>query len=159
MNTPIKTLITKLNQTDYDYQAHNTPELAYERASIRLELANFSQKSQEKQLFINQAVVILEQALMGFDELALNMHIQLSLLLGECYLSLYHLTQKTPYLTIAEQIIKPLSHHNYQVIYEKLATIHQLQNKPKLSQHWQTKAKTAKVFSVFDLYTTCGTVQ
>lgn len=159
MNTPIKTLISRLNQTDKDYETQSTPELAYERASIRLELANFSQKSQEKQLFINQAVVILEQALISFDEMALNTHIQLSLLLGESYLSLYHLTQKTPYLTIAEQIVKPLSHHNYQVIYEKLATIHQLQNKPKLSQHWQNKAKTAKVFSVFDLSVSCATVQ
>lgn len=162
MNNPhsiSKTLISQLNITEQKYQNNNTPELAYERASIRLELAEISKKSQEKQHFVNQSVIILEQALISFDDIPFQLYLQLSLLLGESYLSLYHLTQKTPYLTIAEQIIKPLAHHNYRAIYLLLAKINQLQNKPKLSEHWQNKAKIGQTFVIFDSLLASHTLQ
>lgn len=150
----IQSLITQLNKTDQLYQHQNTPELALERANIRKQLFQLSERVPEKTLFINQAVLILEQALMTFDELTIQQHIQLSLMLSECYLDWYELNKQVAYLTIAEQIIKPLSHHNYRSIYLLLSKINALQNKPKLSQHWQNKSKHGKEFSIFDNFLT-----
>lgn len=150
MNKNAKQLIQALNNADTQYLKSNTPKLAYTRANIRFELASISQSTKEKQLFLNQAVAILEQSLLTFDELPLSLHLQLSLLLAKCYFSLYEIDKQRHYLVICEQIIKPLSHHNYKSIYELLAQIHKQQNKPKLSQHWQNKAKIAKEFSIFD---------
>lgn len=148
--TAITTLIAQLNQSDKAYETQNTPKLAHTRASIRKQLANFSKHPKEKQLFLNQALIILEQALLTFEEMPITTALQLNLLLADCYLSLYEIDKKAHYLIISEQIIKPLAHHNYRPIYELLSHIHHLQNKPKLSQHWQNKAKTAKEFSIFE---------
>lgn len=150
MNKNVKQLIEALNNADAEYLKNNTPILAYTRANIRFELAHISQTSKEKQFFLNQAVVILEQSLLMLEEIPLTLYLQLSLLLSNCYFALYEIDKQRHYLNICEQILKPLSHHNYKSIYELLAKIHEQQNKPKLSQHWQNKAKTAKVFSIFD---------
>lgn len=150
--TAIATLIAQLNHSDKAYDTDNTPKLAHTRASIRKQLANLSKHHKEKQLFLNQALIILEQALISFEELPITTFLQLNLLLADCYLSLYELDKKAHFLIIAEQLIKPLAHHNYRPIYELLSHIHHLQNKPKLSQHWQNKAKTGKEFSIFESF-------
>lgn len=152
-------LIQELNTLDAQYTNDNTPELAYARANVRLDLANISKTAKEQALFLNQAVMILEQSLISFDELPMTLYLQLSLLLAKCYFALYNSNKQAHFLIICEQILKPLSHHNYQEIYELLAQVNDLQNKPKLSQYWQNKAKTANTFSVFDTVLINKTIQ
>lgn len=62
MRDTTQPIIQRIGETDQLYLQGNTPELALERASLRLELVMLSQVRQEQTYFLQEAIVLLEQA-------------------------------------------------------------------------------------------------
>ena len=56
-----KKIIERIGETDQLYLENNTPELALERADLRLQLVVISNSRQEQIHFLQEAVVLLEQ--------------------------------------------------------------------------------------------------
>lgn len=140
MTNQTQTLIQRLGETDQAYLEQNSPELALERGQLRNELAKLSRNKQEKLYFLNEAVVILEQARVEFEEMPMALYLSLSLALSDVYLHYFSIDPSQKYAIIAEQILKPLAHHNHPDVFNNLQIACQYQNKPALARHWQQKA-------------------
>lgn len=140
MTNQTQTLIQRLGETDQAYLEQNSPELALERGQLRNELAKFSRNKQEKLYFLNEAVIILEQARVEFEEMPMSLYLSLSLALSDVYLHYFSIDASQKYAIIAEQILKPLAHHNHPDIFANLQRACQHQNKLALARHWQQKA-------------------
>lgn len=138
--TDTSALIKQLGDTDEQYLHHNTPQLALKRGRLRNELAKFSRNKQEKLYFLNEAVVILEQARMQFEQMPLSLYLSLSLRLSDVYLHYFAITLDQRYALIAEQVLRPLAHHNHPDIFANLQTACECQNKSALAKYWQSKA-------------------
>lgn len=132
-------LVAQIGQTDQQFLYNNTPELALKRGQLRLELITLSQQHGEKIYFLQQAISILEQARLYFNEMSQTLFIDLSILLTRSYILYFKLTQQQPFLLIAQQIIKPLSHHQYLKIYQLLQEIAHLRKQPSMEKYWQQK--------------------
>lgn len=132
-------LIAQIGQTDQLFLHNNTPELALQRGQLRLELLTLSQQHGEKIYFLQQAIGILEQARLYFHDMPQTLFIELSIVLTQSYIIYFQLTQQQPFLLIAQQIIKPLSHHQQLKIYQLLREIAQLQQQPAMEKYWQQK--------------------
>lgn len=101
-NTTTQTLIQRLGETDQQYLRQNSPELALIRGNIRNELAKLSHHKQEQCYFLNEAIVILEQARLVFDEMPLSLYLSLSLALSDVYLHYFTLDSSQKYALISE---------------------------------------------------------
>lgn len=134
-----QSLVQRLGETDQAYLIENSPELALERAEIRLSLLRYSRHRQEQEYLLTQAVVILEDARLHFEEMPLSLYIGLSAVLGEAYLAYFSVTGETRYALISEQIARPLAHHDLPEIYRVLVQATTAQGKLALARHWQKK--------------------
>lgn len=139
MNT--SELIAQLGETDQQFLQQNSPELALQRGTLRLALVNASQRAEEQRYFLQQAIVILEQARLEFAEMPMALYLALSMQLAKTYLAYFDLTQEQRYALIAEQILKPLAHHQQIELYKLLMQSAQAQQHPALASHWQKKAR------------------
>lgn len=143
MDTIMKpSLIQKLGETDQQFLIQNTPELALQRGQIRLALVEISQRQQEQLYFLKQAIVILEQARIEFDDIPLSTYLALSIQLAKTYMTYFDLTQQQHFALIAEQILKPLAHHQQQDIFQLLILAAQAQQHHAMAKHWQKKAQS-----------------
>ena len=79
MADEIKQVIARLGETDQLFLSNNTPELALERADLRLQLVTISHLRQEQLHFLQEAIVLLEQARIEYEEMPLNLYLNLSL--------------------------------------------------------------------------------
>lgn len=138
--TDTSTLIKQLGDTDEQYLNQNTPQLALKRGQLRDELAKFSRNKQEKLYFLNEAVVILEQARLQFEQMPMSLYLSLSLMLSEVYLHYFDITLEQRYALIAEQVLRPLAHHGHPDVFATLQTACECQNKSALARYWQSKA-------------------
>lgn len=132
-------LIADIGTTDQLFLQHNTAELALQRGRLRLQLVELSQHDKEKIYFLQQAIAILEQARLIFDDIELSIYLELSIVLAQTYLSYYHLTQQIHFAVIAQQIIKPLAHHQHLQIYQLLQHCAIAQQQSAMAQYWQQK--------------------
>lgn len=132
-------LVQRLGETDQAYLVENSPELALERAEIRLSLLRYSRHRPEQEYLLTEAIVILEDARLHFEEMPLSLYLSLSAVLGEAYLAYFSVTGETRYALISEQIARPLAHHASPAIYRVLIESTTAQGKPALARHWQAK--------------------
>ncbi len=150
MRENTKTIIQRLGETDQLFLQENTPALALERADLRLQLVAISEHRQEKVHFLQEAIVLLEQARVEFEEMPLELYINLSLHLAKAYMMFFEITQEQRYAIITQQIMKPMAHLEHGDIYFFLAYASAVKNEPSMTRHWLTKySKTAD----FDLET------
>lgn len=132
-------LIQQLGETDQQFLQQNSPELALQRGQIRLKLIQISKQKAEQLYFLQQTLVILEQARLEFDEMPLSLYLDLSILLAQAYLVYFELSQQTRYALIAQQILKPLAHHQSIEIYQVLIQAAHAQQHNAMAQHWRKK--------------------
>ena len=148
MQLNTKQIIARLGETDQLYLNGNTPELALERADLRLQLVNFSKVRQEQVHFLQEAIVLLEQGRVEFEEMPLELYTNLSLLLAKAYMTYFELTKETRYALITQQILKPMTNYEHADIYFFLAYASASKDETAMTRHWLNKyIKTAS----FDL--------
>lgn len=144
----IKQVISRIGETDQLYLENNTPELALERADLRLQLVLYSNSRQEQLHFLQEAIVLLETARVEYEEMPMRIYIQLSLNLAKAYMIYFEITKEQRFALITQQILKPLSQHEDGDIYFFLAYAAAAKQESALTRHWLSKyAKT----SAFDL--------
>ncbi|HJF28856.1 MAG TPA: hypothetical protein K8V79_11610 [Acinetobacter lwoffii] len=141
-------IIERLGETDQLYLQGNTPELALERADLRLQLVSLSQLYQEQVHFLQEAVVLLEQGRVEFEEMPLRLYINLSLHLAKAYMIFFELTKEPRYALITQQILKPMTHYEHGEIYFFLAYASVSKNEPALTRHWLKKYSTSSEFDL-----------
>ena len=69
-----KHIVARIGETDPLYLENNTPELALERAQLRFELVKFSQVRQEQIHFLQEGIVLLEQARIEYEEIPMSLY-------------------------------------------------------------------------------------
>lgn len=117
MSNETKHVVNRIGETDQLYLSENTPELALERADLRLQLVVLSHVRQEQLHFLQEAIVLLEQARIEFEEMPLSLYLDLSLHLAKAYMIYFELTKEQRFAIITQQILKPLAHYDHLDIY------------------------------------------
>ena len=79
MRENTKQIIQRIGETDQLYLQGNTPKLALERAELRMQLVLLSNSRQEQIHFLQEAVVLLEQGRIEFEEMPLILYMNLSM--------------------------------------------------------------------------------
>ena len=132
-------LVARIGETDQLYLDANTPELALERAELRLELVTLSSIRQEQIHFLQEAVVLLEQGRISFEEMPMRLYIELSLCLAKAYMIFYELTHENKYAVVTQQILKPLSIQENGNIFFFLAYAAAVKQEPAMTKYWISK--------------------
>lgn len=143
-----KKIIERIGETDQLYLENNTPELALERADLRLQLVVISNSRQEQIHFLQEAVVLLEQARIEYEEMPMRLYLNLSLHLAKAYMLYFEITKEQRFALITEQILKPLSQHEHSDIYFFLAYASVSKNQTALTRHWLTKYSKSADFDL-----------
>ena len=139
MSNESKQLIARIGETDQLYLNQNTPELALERAELRLQLVTLSRLYQEQRHFLQEAIVLLEQARVEYEEMPLSLYLDLSLQLAKAYMIYFELSQEQRFPLITQQILKPLAHHQHLDIYFFLAYASAAKKEQALTRQWLNK--------------------
>lgn len=148
MREHIQPIIQRIGETDQLYLEGNTPELALERADLRLQLVTLSQLRQEQIHFLQEAVVLLEQGRIEFEEMPLNIYIKLSLHLAKAYMLYYEITKENRFALITQQIMKPMTNYEQGDIYFFLAYATAIRDEPSLTRHWLIKYGKTQEFDL-----------
>lgn len=139
MSNETKQVIARIGETDQLFLENNSPELALERADLRLQLVVLSHVRQEQLHFLQEAIVLLEQARIEYDEMPLSLYLNLSLYLAKAYMIYFELTKEQRFALITQQILKPLAHHEHLDIYFFLAYASAVKQEQALTRHWLKK--------------------
>lgn len=132
-------IIARIGETDQLYLQENTPALALERASLRLDLVILSHVHQERVHFLQEAIVLLEQARISFEEMPMRLYLDLSLYLAKAYMMFFEISHDTKYALVTQQILKPLAQQNLADIYFFLAYASAVKSEPAMTRHWLKK--------------------
>ena len=143
-----KKIIERIGETDQLYLENNTPDLALERADLRLQLVVISHSRQEQIHFLQEAVVLLEQARIEYEEMPMRLYLNLSLHLAKAYMLYFEITKEQRFALITQQILKPLSQHEHSDIYFFLAYASVSKNQVALTRHWLTKYSKSADFDL-----------
>lgn len=141
-------IVQRIGETDQLFLQENAPELALERADLRLQLVVISQLRQEQVHFLQEAIVLLEQARIEFSEMPMDLYINLSLNLAKAYMMFFEISQEQRYAIITQQILKPMSKANHGDIYFFLAYASAVKNEPAMTRHWLTKYSQTDLFDL-----------
>jgi hypothetical protein len=139
MSTETQQVIARIGETDQLFLSNNTPELALERADLRLQLVVLSHIRQEQLHFLQEAIVLLEQARIEYEEMPLNLYLNLSLYLAKAYMIYFELSKEQRFALITQQILKPLAYNDHLDIYFFLAYASAAKQEPALTRHWLKK--------------------
>ncbi|OTG81273.1 hypothetical protein B9T33_06265 [Acinetobacter sp. ANC 5054] len=139
MRQSSKQIIQRIGETDQLFLQGNTPSLALDRADLRLQLVEISKNNQEKVHFLQEAIVLLEQGRLEFDEMPMELYINLSLHLAKAYMVFFETTREQRYALITQQIMKPMSKAEHGGIYFYLAYASAVKQEPAMTRHWLTK--------------------
>lgn len=142
MSNGTQQVISRIGETDQLYLTDNTPELALERAELRLQLVTLSYLRQEQLYFLQEAIVLLEQARIEYEEMPLNLYLKLSLQLAKAYMLYFELTKEQRFALITQQILKPLAHHAHVDLYFFLAYASAVKQEHALTRYWLRKYLT-----------------
>jgi len=138
-----KHVIARIGETDQLYLIQNTPELALERSELRLQLVIYSHTRSEQIHFLQEAIVLLEQARVEFADISTSLYLDLSLQLAKAYMLYFEITREQRFAIITQQILKPLVNTENGDIYFYLSYAYLAKNEPSLARHWLNKyAKT-----------------
>lgn len=94
MSIETKAIVSRIGETDQLYLTENTPELALERAELRMQLVTLSRVRQEQIHFLQEAIVLLEQARMEYEEMPMSLYLNLSLHLAKAYMLYFELNKE-----------------------------------------------------------------
>ncbi|WP_173912368.1 hypothetical protein [Acinetobacter sp. Marseille-Q1618] len=134
-----KQIVARIGETDQLYLQENTPELALERADLRLQLVVLSRVRQEQIHFLQEAIVLLESARVEYEEMPMSLYLKLSLHLAKAYMLYFEITQENRFALITQQILKPLTPHEHSEIYFFLAYASAVKDELALTRHWLSK--------------------
>ena len=148
MRLDTKQLIARIGETDQLFLQGNSPELALERADLRLQLVTISQVRQEQVHFLQEAIVLLEQGRADFEEMPLQLYTDLSLHLAKAYMIFFELTQESRYALITQQILKPMANFEHADIYFFLAYASSSKKEPAMTRHWLSKYSKLAAFDL-----------
>ncbi len=81
--TRLNSLFNVLGKPTNFFLQGNTPELALERADLRLQLVSLSELRQEQIYFLQEAIVLLEQGRVEFEEMPVDAIYQLVFAFGQ----------------------------------------------------------------------------
>jgi hypothetical protein len=151
VSTHTQVIIRRIGETDQIFLEGNTPELALERADLRLQLVALSQLRQEQTYFLQEAIVLLEQGRVEFEEMPMQLYLKLSLHLAKAYMVYFELTQEKRYAIITQQILKPLTSHEDAEIYLYLAYAAASKQEPAMTRHWLQKYSKTSGFDLAQL--------
>ena len=143
-----KQVIQRIGETDQLYLENNTPALALERADLRLQLVVFSNLRQEQIHFLQEAVVLLEQARIEHEEMPMSLYLNLSLHLAKAYMLYFEITKEQRFALITQQILKPMTHDDFGDIYFFLAYAAAAKQEPSLTRHWLKKYSATQAFDL-----------
>lgn len=141
-------IVRRIGETDQLYLEQNTPELSLERADLRLQLVALSHLQQEQIHFLQEAIVLLEQARVSFEEMPMQLYLNLSLHLVKAYMMYYELSKDKKYALISQQILKPLSSAQDGDVYFFLAYAAAVKLEPAMTRHWLNKYAATKEFDL-----------
>lgn len=141
-------IINRLGETDQLYLQDNQPALALERGNLRLELVCLSNNKPEQIYFLQEAVAILEQARIEFEEMPLELYLELSIQLAKAYMLYFELEQQQHFALIAQQILKPLAHYAHGDIYFLLAYAAISKQELAFTRHWLKKYVQSNEFDL-----------
>jgi hypothetical protein len=139
MQSNSKRIIHRIGETDQLFLQKNTPDLALERAELRLELVTMSSLRQEQIHFLQEAIVILECGRIDFEEIQMRLYINLSLLLAKAYMMYFEITQDEKFAIICQQVLKPLASSNHADIFFFMAYASVSRKEFALTRHWLGK--------------------
>ncbi|MBO3639240.1 MULTISPECIES: hypothetical protein [Acinetobacter] len=139
MSDTSKMIVERIGETDQRYLDGNSPELALERGDLRLQLVTLSHNRQERLHFLHEAIAILEQSRVEFEEMPMSMYIDLSLQLAKAYMVYFELSQDNKFALITQQILKPLAHLNHGDVYFFLAYASIVKKELAFTRHWLDK--------------------
>jgi hypothetical protein len=143
-----KQVIARIGETDQLYLETNTPELALERADLRLQLVTYSNSRQEQLHFLQEAIVLLETARVEYEEMPMRVYLNLSLHLAKAYMVYFEITKEQRFALITQQILKPLTQHENGDIYFFLAYASACKNETALTRHWLSKYGKSNEFDL-----------
>jgi|GEM_PF-2786489 len=127
-------LVARLGETDQQFLSDPTPQLAIERAEIRMALAHYSHRQGEQLHFLNEAAVILELAAVEVEDRPT--HLALSIQLSLVYLQHFEVTQELRYLIVTGQILRTQTSLMHPMVFLGLARADAGQQKLALTRHW-----------------------
>lgn len=155
MRDNTKQIIERIGETDQLFLQENTPSLALERADLRLQLVKLSRHRQEQIHFLQEGIVLLEQARIEYEEMPMRTYIDLSLHLAKAYMIYFDITKEDRFALITKQILKPLTCHDHAEVFLMLASACATNNETALARHWLMKYSKTTDFSldVFKQYT------
>lgn len=130
----ISEVIARVGETDQIFLTAPTPQLAIERAQLRLKLVSMSNNQSEQLYFLGEAAVILELAGTEVEDQATS--VLLAAQLAAVYLQFNQVTPQKRYLTVAGQILRPHSNSECPAIFLGLARMDAAQHKVALMKHW-----------------------
>ena len=148
VSTQTQVIIQRIGETDQLFLAGNTPELALERGDLRLQLVTLSRVRQEQTYFLQEAIVLLEQGRVEFEEMPLEMYLNLSLHLAKAYMIYFELTREVRYATITQQILKSMTNYEHPDIYFFLAYASASKHEAAMTRHWLTKYSKMQNFDL-----------
>lgn len=144
-----KNIIERIGETDQLYLEQNSASLALERADLRLQLVTLSRNKQEQVHFLHEAIALLEQSRLEFEEnISIAEYTELSLLLVKAYMIYYELTKDTKFALITQQILKPLAHLHDGNVYFYLAYASVIKGEVAMTQHWLKKYASTDQFDL-----------
>ncbi|WP_180084629.1 hypothetical protein [Acinetobacter sp. YH12145] len=144
-------IIQRIGETDQLFLQGNSPELTLERADLRLQLVNLSKNHQEQVYFLQEAIVLLEQSRIEFEEMPIELYINLSVHLAKAYMVFFEITKEQRYALITQQIMKPMSKAEHGDIYFYLAYASAVKQEPALTRHWLYKYSKSQEFKLTTL--------
>lgn len=145
MSDTSKIIVERIGETDQHYLAGNSPELALERGDLRLQLVTISHNRQERLHFLHEAIAILEQSRVEFEEMPMSLYIDLSLQLAKAYMVYFELNREAKFALITQQILKPLAHLNHGDVFFFLAYASVVKDELALTRHWLDKYSKSNV--------------
>lgn len=148
MQHSTKQIIQRIGETDQLFLAGNSPELALERAELRLNLVIETHSKQEQLHFLQEAIVLLETARVEFEEMLMRVYIDLSLHLAKAYMVYFEITKETRFALITKQILKPLTQHENGDIFLFLAYASVVRDEMALTRHWLMKYSQTAEFDM-----------
>lgn len=148
MSEDTRNIIERIGETDQLYLTGNTPDLALERAALRLELVVLSHLRQEQIHFLQEAIVILEHARVESAEIPMPVYLELSMQLAKAYMLYFEISREPHFALITQQILKPLSQHQHSDIYFYLAYASVCKNETALTRHWLNKYSKSPDFDL-----------
>lgn len=148
MPTTAQQIIARLGETDQLALQAQSAHLDLERARLRMQLVQLSQHKAEKTYFLQEAIVLLEQARLHEDAAEEALYVSLTVQLGQAYMLYYEIEQQQHFALICQQIVKPLSHLADADIYCLLAYAAVVQQHMAMARHWLLKYSQCASFDV-----------